>query len=116
MNRRYRLTSTTDFKRVRRTGKSYAHPLAIVFVSPNALPNSRFGVTAGRELGNAVHRNRAKRLLREVLRNYLALTLSGWDIVLVARPALIEADSTDIHQAIDSLLRRAGLLKKDHDD
>lgn len=115
MNRRFRLTSSTDFKRVRRTGKSYAHPLAILLVSPNALPNSRFGITASRALGSAVHRNRAKRLLREALRSYLDKAIGGWDIVFVARPTLIEADWTDVQHAVANLLRRASLLEKNLD-
>ena len=110
MNRRYRLTKSTDFKRVRRTGKSYAHPLVILAVSPNHRSISRFGVTAGRTMGSAVQRNRAKRLLREALRSYLTALAGGWDVVLIARPALIEAEWNDVCSAVANLLRRAGLL------
>lgn len=112
MNRRYRLTKSTDFKRVRRTGKSYAHPLVILVASPNDRLISRFGVTAGRALGSAVHRNRAKRLLREALRSYLTAVAGGWDVVLIARPALIEAEWNDVCSAVANLLRRAGLLEE----
>jgi ribonuclease P protein component len=113
MNRRYRLTSSTDFKRVRRTGKSYAHPLAILITSPNDQTVSRFGVAAGRALGNAVQRNRAKRRLREALRSYMHRTVSGRDIVLIARPALNEAKWSDVLNATATLLTRAGLLEEE---
>jgi ribonuclease P protein component len=113
MNRRYRLTSSTDFKRVRRTGKSYAHPLAILITSPNGQTVSRFGVTAGRALGNAVQRNRAKRRLREALRSFIPRTISGRDVVLVARPALNEAKWSDVLVATVTLLTRAGLLEEE---
>ena len=112
MNRRYRLTKSTDFKRVRRTGKSYAHPLVILAASPNDQLMSRFGVTAGRTMGSAVQRNRAKRLLREALRSYLSSLAGGWDVVLIARPALIEAEWNDVCSAVANLLRRAGLLEE----
>jgi ribonuclease P protein component len=112
MNRKYRLTSSTDFKRVRRTGKSYAHPLAILVVSPNDLTISRFGVTAGRALGGAVRRNRAKRRLREALRTFMPRMASGQDVVLIARPALIEAQWTDVLKALVTLLEDAGLLEE----
>lgn len=112
MNRKYRLTSSTDFKRVRRTGKSYAHPLAILVVSPNDLTISRFGVTAGRVLGNAVRRNRAKRRLREALRRFMPRIASGQDIVLIARPALNEAKWSDVLNALATLLEHAGLFEE----
>ena len=112
MNRKYRLTKSTDFKRVRRTGKSYAHPLVILTASPNDRVISRFGVTADRALGTAVQRNRAKRLLREALRSYLTALAGGWDVILIAHPALIEADWNDVCSAVASLLRRAGLLEE----
>ena len=112
MNRRYRLTKSTDLKRVRRTGKSYAHPLVILAVSPNDRSISRFGVAAGRALGSAVQRNRAKRLLREALRSYLASVAGGWDVVLIARPALIEAEWNDVCSAVVNLLKSSGLLEE----
>ena len=112
MNRKYRLTSSTDFKRVRRTGKSYAHPLAILVVSPNDLTISRFGVTAGRALGNAVRRNRAKRRLREALRRFMPRITGGQDVVLIARPALNEAQWSDVLNALATLMEHAGLLEE----
>ncbi len=114
MNRRYRLTSSTDFKRVRREGKSYAHPLAILVSCVNDKRMTRFGFTAGRTVGNAVVRNRAKRLMREAVREQ-RLIKPGWDVVLIARPALPNAEWKVIQDAISGLLRRADLFEENHD-
>ena len=112
MNRKYRLTNSSDFQRVRRTGKSYAHPLAILIASANDHPISRFGFTTSKALGSAVRRNRVKRLLREAIREHLAAIKPGWDIVVVARPMMIESSWSEILQAITNLLQRAGLFGK----
>ena len=113
MKRRFRLTRSTDFKRVRRVGKSYAHPLVVLLIVPNDLQRVRFGVVAGRALGGAVHRNRAKRLLREALRPYLNSFTSGLDLILIARPPLVTATLEDTRTALDNLFRRAKILPSD---
>jgi len=107
---KFRLTRSEDFKRVRRTGKSYAHPLVVLVVQPNDLKLVRVGVTAGKTSGSAVHRNRAKRLLREAVRPLLPSLASSWDLILIARPTLGSASLADTHEALTTLLQRAQLL------
>lgn len=110
MNRDVRLTSATDFRRVRRTGKSYAHPLAVLIVRPNGTARSRYGVTASKSIGSAVARNRAKRRMREVLRELHPEIEAGVDLVLIGRSGLAEATWPELNQAVRGLLKRAGLV------
>jgi ribonuclease P protein component len=110
------LTSKSDFERVRRFGKSYAHPLIVLITLPNEMKHSRFAVSAGRSLGNAVQRNRAKRRLRESLRPHIPNTKPGWDILLLARKPLADARFDDLGSALGDLLSQANLLEKPHDE
>lgn len=110
MQRSFRLTRSEDFKRVRRDGKSYAHPLVVLIVQANEQPRIRVGVAAGKTVGTAVYRNRAKRLLREAMRTLLPDIVSGVDLIMIARPALISASLTDARSALLNLLQRAKLL------
>ena len=110
MKRRFRLTRSTDFKRVRNEGKSYAHPLVVLVAAHSVAQESRVGVSAGRALGGAVQRNRAKRLLRETMRSILPILPNGWDLVLIARGPLLVAPFQDVKTAVSGLLRRASLI------
>lgn len=111
MKRRFRLTRSTDFKRVRSNGKSYAHPLLVLVVSPGQEETQiRFGVTASRSIGGAVIRNRSKRRMREALRPLLPALRPGWDAVVIARAGLLTAEFGQIQAAVRSLLQRAGLI------
>lgn len=110
MDRRFRLTSPADFKRVRRNGNSYAHPLIVLVASPNQLGRPRFGVTTSRGIRLATQRNRAKRRLRHTVAEYAGQVSGGWDIILIARPSLLEATWEDVRSAVRRLLRRAGAL------
>jgi ribonuclease P protein component len=111
VKRRFRLTRTTEFKRVRRFGRSFAHPLVVLIVLPDETGNLRFGITAGRSVGGAVQRNRAKRLLRAVVRPWLQQVNPGWNAILIARQPILEAPFGEIQFAIRSLLGRARLLR-----
>lgn len=111
MKRRFRLTSPTEFKRVRRDGKSFAHPLIVLIVMPNMDQSLHIGVAAGRTLGSAVQRNRAKRILRAALQPVLSEMTPGWDAILIARRPLLNADWVDVQGAVRATLQRAGLVE-----
>lgn len=110
MNRKFRLTSSLDIQRVRRQGKSYAHPLLVLVALENQLDQTRFAVSAGVSVGNAVQRNRAKRLIRAGLQDYLEKVKKGYDILLIARKPLADAASPDAAAALEAMLRKADLL------
>lgn len=109
MKRDFRLTRSTDFKRVRNFGKSFAHPLVVLVTLPLSEGGLRVGVVAGRALGGAVQRNRAKRLLRESMRKLLPGLKVGWDLILIARQPLLNASLEQIKTALAQLFRRADL-------
>lgn len=110
MQRQFRLTRSTDFKRVRRDGKSYAHPFVVLIVIENQLSKTRVGVAAGRSVGNAFKRNRAKRLIRAAARELHSQIASGWDLVIIARAPIIQVKMLQVRTALHELLQRANLL------
>jgi ribonuclease P protein component len=116
VKRRFRLTKSADILRVRRFGKSYAHPLVVLVALANKQDVSRFAVSAGRSIGNAVARNRAKRLLREGLRPFQSQIEPGWDIVLLARSPLSRSRLEDASTALSSLFARAKLIDRSTDE
>ena len=109
MQRKFRLTRSTDFKRVRRKGKSYAHPLLVLIAIENQLPITRVGVAAGKSVGNAVKRNRAKRLIRAAARELYPEIPSGYDLVFIARAPIIQVKMPIVRTALEQLLKRASL-------
>jgi ribonuclease P protein component len=100
---------------VRRFGKSYAHPLIVLIALPNQAEETRFGVAAGRSVGNAVQRNRAKRLLRHATQQFVPMVKPGWDVVLISRRSMAGATFQQTVIALANLLGRANLLQEVHD-
>jgi ribonuclease P protein component len=109
MERQIRLRRTSDVRRVYDEGRSWAHTLLVLVARPNNLDFSRVGVTASRHVGNAVARNRAKRLLREAARRLYPQFGAGWDVMLIARASVLKVREPQVEKALESLLRRAGL-------
>lgn len=106
MNKRFRLKKTSDFQRVRRLGKAIAHPLVVSIYLTNQTAETRVGVAAGKSLGNAVARNRAKRLLRAAIAPLLPEITPGYDILLIARRPILKVKSTQVHQALRKSLQK----------
>jgi len=115
VQREFRLTRSEDFKRVRRDGKSYAHPLVVLIVQKSDQPRVRVGVAAGKTVGTAVVRNRSKRLLREVMRTLIPNIASGLDLILIARPKLAFATLEETQRAMQNLLQRAQIITPVHE-
>jgi len=115
VKRQFRLTRSIDFERVRSNGKSYAHPLLVLIVAASQADGPRVGVAAGRSVGGAVQRNRAKRLLREVCRPLIPQLSAGKDIILIARAPILGASLAQVQDALRGLLARAKLMSVNHE-
>ncbi len=79
------LTENYEFKRVYARGKSVVRPTVVVYCMKKSGPAPRVGITASKKIGNAVKRNRARRVLRESTRELYPQIKPGFDLVLVSR-------------------------------
>jgi ribonuclease P protein component len=104
------LKHQADVQRVWQEGQAFAHPLVILRVRPNQLGQSRAAFVAGKKLGNAVERNRAKRRLREALRPQFLRLAPGFDLVLIARGKVNEVPFPELVAAVHTVLSRAHLV------
>lgn len=93
------LNRNADFQRLYRAGAFCSLGSALIYVRPNGLPCNRLGITAGKKIGNAVKRNRAKRIIRAAYAATEPMLPIGIDIVVVARSTLPEQSSTVLTEA-----------------
>lgn len=80
-----RLSGRKAFSRVFGGRHSAGNRFLVVYAMPNELAFSRLGLTVGRRQGNAVRRNRVKRILREAFRLESGSLPAGYDLVCVPR-------------------------------
>jgi ribonuclease P protein component len=109
-----RLRSPSDFKRVYERRCSVSNQWLIVYGCPNALEHLRLGLSVSRKIGNAVARNRFKRLYREAFRLSRAELPTGLDLIVLPRssrePTLAEVRLAlaDLVPALARRLAKAG--------
>lgn len=90
-----RIRKRSEYKVIYERGRKIPSKNIVVFVARNAMGRPRLGITVTRRLGGAVHRNRAKRLIREVFRRHKS-ELQDVDIVVNGKIGLPAARFTPL--------------------
>jgi ribonuclease P protein component len=104
------LSRPQDFAALQERGSIRSHPLLATRVLRTELGTTRFGLATGRSLGSSVVRNRVRRRLREAIRSLHPSLRPGWDVLVIARPAIVGAEYQAIGSALGRLLTRCGVL------
>ncbi len=122
MERVLKLKKNSDFRRVYSRGVSFVNPALVTYVLKNRAGNcrlekSRLGITTSKKIGNAVKRNRSRRVILAAYRAVSAdlVNADGCSIVFVARGRTASLKSTDIEVVMRQHLTKAGLLKENND-
>jgi ribonuclease P protein component len=108
-----RIKQGRDFSRVRQDGQRIVYGCMIANwrkLPAESLP--RLGVVTSGKIGNAVIRNRARRLLREAFRQHQHDLAHPVDLVLVARASIVGKAFADVEKDFLTISRKAGLLAK----
>lgn len=101
------IKSRSEFDKVFHGGRRYSHSLVRVTVlREDGDACGRVAFVAAKRLGNAVFRNRCKRVLREAARS-CGLPAAGADVILFATRATHDAPSAEVAHALGELLSRA---------
>ena len=104
------LSRPRDFVAVQGSGTTRSHALFTARFLRTDLGATRFGLSTNRRLGGAVVRNRVRRRLREALRVMAPSFQPGWDVLIIARPAIVGADHDALVGALHRTLVRGGVL------
>jgi ribonuclease P protein component len=101
-----RLLRKPDFSRVFDKGFRVQARFATLLLNRNDTGHPRLGIVASRKLGDAVRRNRAKRVIREVFRRTDAHASTPMDLVVIPRREILTAAYSDVEADLTGAMRR----------
>ncbi len=101
------ITKPEQFAAVYNQGSSWVNKIVVLKALPNNLEIARYGFSVSSRVGGAVVRNRIKRRLREIVRQMNLK--SGWDLIIIARPAAAGKEFKELLHSVDNLLIKAKL-------
>jgi len=104
------LKNDYEFRRAYGRGKNAVSAGLVVYCLKRKKGGVRVGITTGKKVGNAVARNRARRLIREAVRRCECDIRGSWDIVLVARTRTPYLKMQDVHRELHKALAGMGML------
>ena len=90
------IKTNKEFSRAYKKGRFCVCNSVCVYYLKNSSPYNKLGITTPKKLGNAVVRNRARRIIRAAYRECEQNIPLGYDLVVVARDGIIDKKSTDI--------------------
>ncbi len=98
-----RVRRPSEFKRAFSAGYRVSSRYFTLILLPGAAPpltpgSARLGIVASRKLGDAVRRNRAKRLIREFFRHLEPMPVAAVDVVVIPRRELFDAPYSDLER------------------
>lgn len=110
MQKQFRLKKRAAFAYVYRKGEK-ASARDLLLLSAKSKEGLKIGLSVSKKVGNAVTRNRVKRLLREAIMPLTDRIDDGYMYVIVAYPSIAEKDFFSVSKSVEQAFSRAGKLK-----
>ena len=106
MPKKARLLKRVQFLTLSKQGKKVYTDCFLALVSVGEAHNNRIGITVSKKVGNAIERNRIKRIIREYFRHNKENIPGPKDINIIARKGLASLANRQIFEKLDKLFAK----------
>ena len=110
MRKSYRVKREKDFNAIFKSGMNCANRKFVIYRLPQEQPHFRVGLSVSKKLGNAVVRNRIKRLIRSVLTELKPQLQSEIDFIVIARKPVVSMNYQELKKCMMHVLKLGKIL------
>ncbi len=104
MNNKFRIKSSIEFENIIKNGFKKSNSFFTIYYKERKLLFSRFGISLSKNYGNAVKRNKYKRILREIIRNNQKKFENKFDYIIIMKKNCDGLNYNEIETNLMSLL------------
>ncbi len=104
-----KLKQNWEFRRAYNRGVSLVAPTHVLYICKGKKNEVRLGITAGKKIGTAVYRNRAKRVITAAFNECVPHIPTGYDCVIVARTKILKTKSNQVANCLKRQLKQENL-------
>ena len=104
MKKKYIVKESKDFEKIIKKGKSKINKSFVIYYLENNLNYSRYGISVGKKIGNAVIRNKYKRKIRSIIDNYKKSYVNSVDYIIILRKGAIQKNFQELTNDYNSLI------------
>jgi len=108
MRKLYIVKNQYDFDRIIKKQNIIKNKAFIIYKEKNELPYSRFGISVGKKLGNAVYRNKMKRKIRSIIDTANKNLIDNNDYIIILRQMAKDYNYNELNEKLINLLYRKG--------
>lgn len=102
MKEKYRVKSQILFNDIIKTGKQVKSKYFYIYYKENNLPYARFGIAVGKKIGNAVTRNKYKRIIRNILNDNKKTFKNNQDYIIMIKKSGLDKTFIELKEDLQN--------------
>lgn len=104
-----RLKKRKEFAYIYRKGEKFFTPNLTLYKINSKYPNPKIGFSVNNKIGKAVVRNKVKRRLRAIIKDFLP-EIKKCNLIFVAKPSIIKLEFSEMKTEVQQLLHKGKIL------
>ena len=110
LKKQYRLKKKYQFNYTYKVGQTVGAKHLLVCYTKSKNKSVKIGLSVTKKIGKAVVRNRVKRVLRAAIAEFILRLKKDYNLILIARPNIVETNFKTIMGEVEFCVKKAGLV------